>query len=322
MKAIVHDRYGPPSVLQLREIAKPSPGKGEVLVRVRASTVTAGDCELRRFDIPWWIWLPVRAFMGWLRPKVNVLGQELSGVVEELGENVTQFKAGDEIVAVAGMKMGGYAEYKCLSENATLCLKPGNMSFEEAATLPTGGLNSIFFLKKGKIQTGSEVLVIGAGGSIGTYGIQIAKAWGATVTAVDRADKHEALKEAGADMVIDYQRENFWEGNQRYDTILDVIGKYSMSKGLSVLKQNGVYLLANPGVRKMFRSLAVNAFTSKKVVFSLADEQRSDLETLVKMAEEGKLKAIIDRSYSLEEMQQAHEYVERDEKKGNVTIRV
>jgi len=246
MKAIVWTKYGPPDVLQLREVEKPVPKDNEVLIRVKAATVTAGDCELRRFDITIMLWLLVRIMVGIRKPRIKILGQEMAGEIESVGKNVTQFKKGDPVFAAAVMRLGAYAEYACLPGKYPIEIKPANMSYEEAATIPTGGLNALHFLRKGNIQSGQKVLIYGAGGSIGTFDVQLARYFGAEVTAVDSKDKLEMLLSIGADHVIDYTQEDFTKNGETYDIVFDVVGKSSFLRGIKSLKETGFYLVANP----------------------------------------------------------------------------
>ena len=236
MKAIVWTKYGPPEVLQLQDLEKPAPTADEVLVKIRATSVTAGDCEVRNLEFPLYLSLLMRLFVGIRKPeRVAIIGQELSGEIESIGENVKHFKVGDQVFGSSGFSRGTYAEYVCLpeeSDEGVLAPKPANMSFEEAATVTTGGLEALHFLRKGNIQPGQRVLINGAGGSIGTYGVQLAKHLGARVTAVDSGEKLNMLQALGADDVIDYTREDFTQNGQTYDVIFDVVGKSPFSRSL------------------------------------------------------------------------------------------
>ena len=325
MKAIVWTRYGPPEGLELREVEKPVPKDNEILVKIRATTVTAGDCEMRSLKIALGLGYIIRLFNGIGRPKrTTILGQELSGVVEAVGNDVTKFKPGDEVFGATDFSMGAYAEYKCFPEEgeAVVALKPTNLSFEEAATIPMGGFTALYFLRRANIQEGHKVLINGAGGSIGTIGVQLAKHWGAEVTAVDSAGKLEMLRSIGADHVIDYKQEDFIKSGETYDVIFDVVGKASYSGSVRTLKENGIHLIGNPTVARMVRSQWTSRRSSKKVITGAASNNIEDLEFLKGLIEAGKIKAVIDRRYPLEQMVEAHKYVETGQKVGNVVITV
>ncbi len=322
MKAIAWTNYGPPEVLQLQEIAKPTPKANEVLIKVYASTVTAGDCEMRSLKLPLLIRLPMRLYMGFNQPKGKILGQELAGEVESVGSAVTRFKPGDQVCAVAQLGAGAYAEYTCLPENHPIALKPVNMSYAEAATIPTGGLNALHFLRKANLQAGERLLIDGAGGSIGTYALQIAKSMGAEVTCVDSTPKLPMLRSIGANHVIDYTQTNFTKTGERYDAIIDVVGKSSFVGSVNCLKQNGRYILGNPTLGGMIGGLWVSKTTTKRVIPTVADGKAEDLLFLKELIEAGKLKAVIDQVYRLADIVEAHRYVENGHKKGNVVITV
>jgi 2-desacetyl-2-hydroxyethyl bacteriochlorophyllide A dehydrogenase len=326
MKAIVWTKYGPPEVLQLREVAKPAPKETEVLIRIHATTVTAGDCEMRSLKFPVWLSLPMRIYAGIKNPqRVTILGQELAGEIESVGKDVKLFKKGDKVFATTGFGFGAYAEYKCLPEEpkmGALASKPVNMTYEEAAAVPTGGLEALHFLRKGNIQSGQKVLIIGAGGSIGTFAVQLARYFGAEVTGVDSSGKLDMLRSIGADQVIDYTQEDFTKNGETYDVIFDVVGKSSFSRSLRSLKQNGRYLLANPGLTQMVRGPWTSMISSKKVLFGAASQKTEDLIFLKELIEAGKIKPVIDRRYPLELTAEAHSYVETGEKTGNVVITV
>jgi len=320
MKAIVWTKYGPPDVLQLKEVEKPIPKDNEVLIRIYAATVTAGDCELRRFDISILFWLFVRIMFGLRRPRKKILGQELAGEIESVGKEVTQFKKGDQVFAATERSLGAYAEYVCLPSTYAMAIKPTNMTYEEAATVPTGGLNALHFLRKGNIQRGQKVLINGAGGSIGTYAVQLAKSFGAEVTGVDSTRKLDMLRSIGADHIIDYTQEDFTKSGETFDVIFDVVGKSSFSRSVKSLKQKGRYLLANPALSLMIRGLWTSMTSSKKVITGLASYRTEDLIYLKELIEAGKIKSVIDRRYPLEQMAEAHRYVEKGQKTGNVVI--
>ncbi len=318
MKAIVWTKYGAPDGLQLKEVAKPTPKDNEVLIRIRAATVTAGDCEVRSLKLPFMLGIPLRLWFGVLNPHDKILGQELAGEVEAIGKNVTRFKVGDSVFGTPGLSFGAYAEYKCLPETAVIAQKPANMTYEEAAGLTVGGLEALHFLRQGNIQNGQKVLVNAAGGSIGTFAVQLAKYFGAEVTGVDRTAKLDMIRSIGADHVIDYTREDFTRQGQTYDVIYDVVGKSSFSGCIRSLKPEGRYLLGNAGLSQMVQA----RFTNKKVVMGTANLSVKDLDFLKALVEQGKVKTVIDKSYPLAQMAEAHRYVESGQKKGNVVITV
>ena len=325
MKAIVCTRYGPPEVLRLKEVEKPSPRDNEVLIKIHATTVNAGDCEIRSFKIPIWIWLPMRLFFGLRKPRRPILGQELAGEIEAVGKDVKSFKEGDKVIASTGIGMGAYAEYICLaeeSEEGVLAAKPTNMTYEEAAAVPTWGLNALHFLRKAHIQPDQKVLINGACGSIGTFAVQLAKHFGAEVTGVDSSEKLEVLRSIGADQVIDYTQEDFTKNGQSYDVIFDVVGKSSFSRSIRSLKKNGFYLCANPRLSHMIRGLWTSITSNKKIISGAARLDSEDLMFLKELIEVGKLKSVIDRSYRLNQIPAAHRYVETGLKKGHVAITV
>jgi 2-desacetyl-2-hydroxyethyl bacteriochlorophyllide A dehydrogenase len=322
MKAIIFTKYGAPDVLQLAEVAKPTPKDHEVLIRICATTVTAGDSELRSFKIPLFIWLPLRLYMGLRKPRKHILGQELAGEIEAVGKDVKLFRKGDQVFAATGFRFGAYAEYICLPEDGVLALKPANMTCEEAAAVPVGGLEALYFLRKGHIQRGQKVLINGAGGSIGTFAVQLAKSFGAEVTGVDSTEKLDMLRSIGADHVIDYTQEDFTKGGETYDVIFDVVGKTSFSGSIRSLKHNGRYLLANAGPSQMVRGRWTSMRSSKKVIVGAASEKTEDLNFLKELIEAGKIQSVIDRCYPLERIAEAHSYVDSGHKKGNVVITV
>ena len=319
MKAIVCTRYGPPDVLQLKDVDKPVPKDNEVLIRIHAATVTAGDCEIRSFNIPILFWVPLRVIMG-LR-KEKILGQELAGEIVSTGKDAKLFKVGDQVFGTTGVGFGAYAEYVCWPEKR-VAIKPANATYEEAATIPTGGLNALHFLRKGKTQRGQTVLINGSGGSIGTFAVQLAKHFGAEVTCVDSAGKLDMLRSIGADHVIDYTREDFTTRGETYDVIIDVVGKSSFSGSLRSLKRNGRYIMGNPRVPQMLRGLWTSMTSSKKVLFELAGEKTEDLDFLKGLIEAGEIMSVIDRRFPLERTAEAHRYVETGKKTGNVVITV
>ena len=326
MRAIVTTKYGPPDVLQLQEVEKPTPKEDEVLIRIRATTVTAGDCELRSLNVPLGMQLMMRAGFGFRRPRFKIPGTELAGEIEAVGVDVTEFKVGDQVFGSAGTSFGANAEYICLPEKPAemeggVAIKPANMTYEEAATVPFGGRDSLHFLKLGNIQNGQKILINGAGGSIGTFGVQLAKYYGAEVTAVDSAGKLDMLRSIGADHVVDYTREDFTKNGEVYDVIFDVIGVISFSGSAKSIKENGTYLLANPA-SQLVQGLWTRIRSNKKVIMQTSSGSMKDLIFLRELVEEGKLKTVIDKTYPLEQIVEAHRYVEKGGKLGNVVITV
>jgi NADPH:quinone reductase-like Zn-dependent oxidoreductase len=325
MKAIVCTKYGPPDVLQLKDVEKPTPKDNEVLIRIYATTVTAGDCGLRSLKFPLLLQLLARIGFGFRGPRKKILGQELAGEIEAVGKEVTRFRTGDQVFAWTGFRLGAYAEYTCLPEDGVLALKPATMTYEEAAALPVGGLDAVSFLRKGTIQSGQKVLINGAGGSIGTFAVQLAKYFGADVTAVDSTGKLDLLRSLGADQVIDYTQADFTKSGETYDVIFDVVGKSSFTRSVRALTQNGRYLLANPRLSQQVRGRWTSMRSSKQVIpyaARAASEYTEDLNFLTELIEAGKIQSVIDRRYPLEQIAEAHRYVETGHKKGNVVITV
>jgi NADPH:quinone reductase-like Zn-dependent oxidoreductase len=329
MKAVVWTKYGSPDVLELRDLEKPTPKEDEVLIKICATTVTAGDCELRRLDLPIYMSLPMRIFWtGFRKPKGNTIpGTELAGEIVAVGKEVKQFKEGDQVFGSAGMGFGANAEYICLPEEPKameggVAIKPVNMTFEEAACVPFGGRDALHFIREGNTQSGEKILINGAGGTIGTFAVQLAKNRGAEVTAVDSTKKLDMLRSIGADHVVDYTQEDFTKNGKTYDVLFDVVGKMSFSRSKRSISQNGTYLLANPRMSQMVQGLWTRMRSSKKIVMQTASGSIADLDFLRRQIEEGKIKSVIDRAYSLEQIVEAHRYVEKGGKLGNVVISV
>lgn len=322
MKAIVWTKYGSPDGLHLGEVAKPTVKDNQVLIKIRAATVTAGDCEVRSLKFPLWLALPIRLYMGIINPRNKILGQELAGDIEAVGKDVKRFKVGDPVFGGTGLNFGAHAEYICLPENGVLAIKPATMTYEEAAAVPTGGLEALHFLRKASIQPGQKVLIVGAGGSIGSFGVQLARHFGAEVTGVDSTAKLDMLRSIGAAQVIDYTQEDFTQNGETYDVIFDVVGKTSFAPTYRLLKPNGRYLIGNPSLSHIVRMFGASITGGKKVIIGAANQSTDDLVFLKGLIEAGALKSVIDRRYPLEQTADAHRYVDTGQKRGNVVITV
>jgi NADPH:quinone reductase-like Zn-dependent oxidoreductase len=322
MKAIVYKKYGTPDVLQLKEIEKPIPKENEILVKVKATTVTVADIRSRSFTVPPAFWLPARITLGFKQPKKEILGMELAGVVESVGKDVKRFKEGDQVFAASLAGFGAYAEYKCLPEDGPVTIKPSNITFEEAAAIPIGARTALFFLRKTNIERGQKVLVYGASGSVGSYAVQLAKYLGAEVTGVCSTSNLELVKSLGADKVIDYTKEDFSSNSETYDVIFEAVNKSSFTDCMKLLKKDGTYINVTeplPNARMLWTQLT----TSKKLILSQnSPETPEALNFLKELVENGSVKVVIDRNYRLEEIVEAHRYVEQGHKKGNVVITV
>ncbi|MFC2038437.1 NAD(P)-dependent alcohol dehydrogenase [Chloroflexota bacterium] len=325
MKAVIWTAYGPPEVLHIREVPQPVPKDNEVLVKIHAAAVTAGDCEQRSLKLPLLLGLAIRLYAGINKPsRKKILGMDLAGEIESTGPDVKQFKKGDRIFATTGIThSGAYAEYICLPEDlaeGAMAAMPDNMTFLEAAGVPIGGLEALSFLRKGNIQSGDKILINGAGGTIGTFAVQLAKHFGAEITAVDSTGKLEVLRSIGADQVIDFTKENFSESGETWDIIFDIAGRSSYSGSIRALNQNGRYLLANPGLSHIIRGPWTSMTGSKKVIAGAANYNTGDLVFLKGLIEEGKIRPVIDRVYPMEQVVEAHRYVDSGQKTGNVII--
>jgi NADPH:quinone reductase-like Zn-dependent oxidoreductase len=317
MKAAVYQNYGPPEVLQIQEVAKPSPKDNEVLIKIHASAVNSGDCRLRKADP-----FAVRFFFGLFKPKKSILGGVLSGEIEAVGKNVTMFKVGDQVFGATAMAFGAYAEYSCLPETGALAIKPENISHEEAAAVPFGGTTALHFLRKANIQPGQKVLIYGASGAIGTTAVQLAKHFGATVTAVCSTANATLVRSLGADQVIDYTSTDFAAGGEQYDVVYETVNKAPVVQCLAALKSGGTLLLGAAMMPQMLRGAWASMTSKKKVVFGVAPETAEAVGFLQKRLEKDELKAVIDKKYPLAQIAKAHEYVDKGHKKGNVVVQL
>ena len=317
MKAAVYSTYGAPEVLQLKELTKPSPKDHEILVKIHATAVTSADSRLRKADP-----FAIRFFFGLFKPQKSVLGGVLSGTIEATGKNVREFKVSDHVFGSSFPNFGAYAEYICLPENGTLAIKPENMSHEEAAALPFGGMTALHFLRKANIQPGQKVLIYGASGAVGTAAVQIAKHFGATVTGVCSTANIEMVKSLGADKVIDYTQTDFAKNGEQYDVIFETVNKAPFSSCIAALKNNGTLILGAAILAGMLRGVWTTATSNKKVIFGQVTETAEQVHFLQHLAEAGQLKAVIDKKYTLEQIAEAHAYVDNGHKKGNVVIQI
>jgi NADPH:quinone reductase-like Zn-dependent oxidoreductase len=319
VKAVVFEKYGPPEVLQIKEIEKPSPRENEVLVKIHATSVTAADWRMRKPDP-----FLARMMNGFFSPKkFNILGIELAGEIEAIGDKVSLFNPGDQIFGTTGFTFGAYAEYICIREDGSITQKPANLGFGEAAVVPVGMDTALFFLRtQGNIQSGEKVLIYGASSSVGSYAVQLAKYYGAEVTAVCSASNHGWVKELGADKLIDYKTEDFTQNGETYDAIFDAVGKLSLFGSIKSLKEEGVFLDAVHMLRRGVQAKFATMRSNKKIIGGTATGLVEDLNFMKELVETGKIKPVVDRRYPLAEIADAHGYVETGRKKGNVIIDV
>ncbi len=320
MKAVVYERYGSPDVLELREVPKPLPGHNEVLIRTYATTVTSGDWRVRSLEVPTGFGFLSRLAFGLSKPRQPVLGTELAGVVEAVGKEVRQFKIGDAVFAFSGSAMGCYVEYKCMPEDGALALKPANLTFDEAAALSFGGTTALSFLRRGKLQSGEKVLINGASGGVGSAAVQLARHFGADVTAVCSTANVALVQSLGAHHVIDYTKEDFTRNGETYDVIVDTAGTAPFSRSKGSLKKRGRLLQVLGGLPDMLRVPWVFLTTNKRIIAGPAGGTREDLRFLAELAEGGRFKPVIDRRYPFAQIAEAHRYVDKGHKKGNVVI--
>lgn len=321
MKAIVYYNYGAADTLHVAEIEKPIPKDNEVLIKVHSVEVTKADCEMRSFNFAVkWFWLPLRLAWGVFKPKKHVLGSYFSGEIAAIGKEVTRFVVGDKIFGASQVRFGAYAEYLCLPDSYTIVNMPSNMSYEEAAAVPLGGLNALHFMRKANIKAGEKVLINGAGGSIGTFAIQIAKDMGAEVTAVDSSIKETMLRQIGVDHFIDYAQENVINQDKTYDVIFNMVANSQFSDFIKILNKDGRYLIGNPKLADMLRAVVTSKFTDKTIIFSFAGEKEDELIALRTMIESNKIRSVIDKVYSFEQIVEAHQRVETEQRIGIVIL--
>lgn len=330
MKAVVYTEYGSPEVLHLAEVETPAPKDNEVLIKIHAVSVNYGDVLARNFkntppdefNMPFLFWALARLAFGLNKPRNNILGSEFAGEVESVGRDVKSFKAGDQVFGYRGQAMRTNAEYVCVPENGMVAAIPANMTYDEAAVIPYGALTALNLLRAVNIQRGQKVLINGASGAIGSAAIQLARHFGAEVTAVGGTPRLEFMKSLGADKVIDYTQEDFTKNGETYDLIFDILGRSSFSTCKNSLTENGHYLLASFKLKQLLQMLWTKITGGRQVICALSGEKPADLLTVRELAEAGKIKAVIDRRFPLEKTAEAHRYVESGQKKGNVVITV
>jgi NADPH:quinone reductase-like Zn-dependent oxidoreductase len=320
MKTIAYEAYGPPDVLKLKETLKPTPKDNEILIKTSATTVTAGDCRVRSLDMPLGFGLIARLALGVSRPRQRILGSELAGTVESVGKDVSKFSIGDEVFAYTGAHLGCYVEYKCMAQDGAVALKPAKLTIDEAAAISSGGTTALSFFRRAKIQRGEKVVVIGASGGVGTAAVQLAKHFGADVTGVCSTANMALVRSLGADQVIDYTNEDFTENGETYDIIMDAAGTAPFPRSKGSLKEKGRLLLVLSGLPDLLQTPWVSMTSNKRVIAGPAAWRTEDLYFLASLAEAGEFKPVIDRRYPLQQIAEAHRYVETGRKKGNVLI--
>ncbi|MBL7931566.1 MAG: NAD(P)-dependent alcohol dehydrogenase [Bacteroidia bacterium] len=317
MKAAMYTRYGSPEVLQVKETTKPVPKDNEVLLKIKATAVNSGDWRLRKADP-----FAVRFIFGLTKPRIKVLGSVFSGEIESVGKNVKHFKVGDSVFGHTDMSFGSYAEYKSLPESSSVALKPAKISHTEAAVVPFGGVTALHFIKKAAVKPGQKVLVVGASGAVGTAAVQLAKAQGAIVTGVCSTANVDMVKSIGADKIIDYTKEDFTKNGETYDLIFDTVNSISVPRSLKSLNKNGKMILSAAGMPEMLQASWFSMMGNKKIITGVIKHSAADINFLKKLIEEGKYKSVIDKTYSLDKIAEAHAYAEKGRKKGNVAIEV
>jgi NADPH:quinone reductase-like Zn-dependent oxidoreductase len=317
MKAAVYTKYGLPEVLQLKEVVKPEPKENEVLLRITATAVNSGDVRLRKADP-----FAVRFIFGLLKPKVNILGSVFSGEVERVGKQVKRFNIGDQVFGHTDMRFGAYAEYLCLPEDGSLALKPANISYDEAAAVPFGGVTALHFIKKAIIKTNQKVLIVGASGAVGSAAVQLAKSYGAIVTGVCSSTNIDLVESIGADKVIDYTKEDFTQNGETYDVIFDAVNTISVSRSLKSLTKNGIMILSAAGMMEMLQGLWFSMTSKRKIITGVISHNKGDIIFLKELVEKGVFKPVLDRIYPLEQIVEAHAYVEKGHKRGNIAVSI
>ena len=317
MKAAVYTQYGPPEVLQVKEVAKPSPKDNEILVRINATAVNSGDVRLRKADP-----FAVRFFFGLLKPRINILGSVFSGEVESVGSKVSLFNVGDQVFGHTDMRLGAYAEYICLPEHGSLALKPASISHNEAAAIPFGGVTALHFIRKANIKANQKVLVVGASGAVGSAAVQLAKSYGAIVTGVCSTANIDLVKSIGADKVIDYTKEDFMQNGEIYDLIFDTVNTIPVARAAKSLAKNGIMILSAAGMSEMLQGFWISKTNNIKVLTGVISHTSEGIIFLRQLIESGKFKPVIDRTYPLEQIAEAHAYAEKGHKKGNIVISI
>ena len=317
MKAAVYVQYGQPEVFQIKDVEKPTPANNEILVRVSATAVNSGDVRLRKADP-----FAVRFIFGLIKPKVNILGSVFSGEVESMGKDVKKFKVGDFVFGHTDMRFGAYAEYKSFPEDGSVALRPADITHAEAAAIPFGGVAALHFIKKANIQAGQKVLIVGASGAVGSAAVQIAKSFGADVTGVCSTVNMALVKSLGADKVIDYTKDDFTKNGEIYDVIFDTVKAISVSRSVKSLSKNGIMILSAAGMSEMMQGLWISKTSNKKVLTGVISHTEADILFLKELIEAGKFKPVIDRTYPLEQIAEAHAYVEKGHKRGNIIINI